>query len=83
MTNDDLRIVRAVLRESARLSNSDAEALTAEIARRCQDAARPVIEPAIPGDYICDICHSKIRGPVGALCPFEHFPQGVAIVRPV
>src|SRR5678816_966379 len=35
MTNDDLIIVQTVLRESTSLSNSDANALTREIARRC------------------------------------------------
>ena len=36
MTIEELCIVRAVLNESARLSTRDAEALTLEIARRCE-----------------------------------------------
>lgn len=57
MTNEDLRIVQAVLRESARLSNSDADALTREIARRCEDARRPQART-------CQVEHSHWEGPM-------------------
>ena len=51
MTNDDLLIVQAVLRESLRLSNADADALTIEIARRC--TGKPRVSP-------CE-CHKERR----------------------
>jgi ribosomal protein L40E len=41
MTNDELRIVQDVLRDSARLSIADADALTIEIARRCEARRQP------------------------------------------
>lgn len=68
MTNEDLRIVRDVLRESARLSNSDADALTAEIARRCGNASPRnrglSVEPTVAAPTVCQVEHSHWEGPM-------------------
>lgn len=39
----------------------------------------PTPQPIAVGDFVCDICRSKISGPLGAACPFEHYPEGHAI----
>lgn len=44
-------------------------------------AVEPTPEPAV-GNFVCDVCHTKSRGPLGAPCPFEHYPQGHAIAAP-
>lgn len=51
----------------------------AELARLgALQSVAPTPEPAV-GNFVCDVCHTKSRGPVGAPCPFEHYPQGHAI----
>jgi hypothetical protein len=56
--------------------------IVAELDRRNRERLTARAEAPAPGNFVCDVCHSKIRGPVGTECPFEHFPVGHAIAAP-
>lgn len=58
MTNEELRIVHAVLHESPRLSSDDADALAREIARRCGHSHPPAVAS------VCQVEHAHWGGPM-------------------